>query len=227
MSAALQEGKRVKPATRILVVEDHPIVREGFHRLIEREPDLTVCGEAASVEEALEVFDKLHPDLVVIDISLQDGSGLDLCHRLKAKCPDARMLVVSAHDESLFAERTLHAGAMGFVNKQDAVEKLVAGIRHVMAGKIHLNTAVTERILARAIGVPDVQSHSQYEALSDRELEVFRLIGQGHTTRQVAQKLNLSPKTVESYRENIKHKLNLANATELTRHAVRFVIENM
>lgn len=212
--------------TRILIVDDHPVVRQGLRMTIECEPDLRVCSEAEGRSQALAAFHDSNPDLVIADISLENGSGIELVKELIAMKDDLRILVCSMHEETLFAERALRAGAKGYINKEQATEKLVAAIRQVASGRVYLSEQMTNRMLCRQIGgTQDDAGQSAIESLSDRELEVFEQIGHGITTRQIAEKLHLSPKTVETYRENIKHKLNLANATELTQHAVRWVLE--
>ncbi|KAA0143164.1 MAG: DNA-binding response regulator [Gimesia sp.] len=211
--------------TRIMIVDDHPIVREGYSRLIEREGNLQVCAEADSKSVALNQIMNDPPDLVIVDISLKDGSGLELIKDIKAQFKQIKMLAVSMHDENLFAERCIRAGALGFVNKQQAPEQLVTAIHRVLSGKVFLSSEITERMICRSIGSENYSEESPIETLSDRELEVFEQIGLGETTRQIAEKLNLSPKTVETYRENIKHKLNLDNATELIRNAIQWVLE--
>ncbi|WP_417396771.1 response regulator [Gimesia chilikensis] len=211
--------------TRIMIVDDHPIVREGYSRLIEREGNLQVCAEADSKSVALNQIMNDPPELVIVDISLKDGSGLELMKDIKAQFKQIKMLAVSMHDENLFAERCIRAGALGFVNKQQAPEQLVTAIHRVLSGKIFLSSEITERMICRSIGSENYSEESPIETLSDRELEVFEQIGLGETTRQIAEKLNLSPKTVETYRENIKHKLNLDNATELIRNAIQWVLE--
>lgn len=213
-------------ATRVMIVDDHPIVREGYKRLIEGEEGLEVCGEAEDMPQAIRIIHDIRPDLCIVDMTLKNGSGLELIKEVKAMYPEIRMLVASMHDETLFAERALRAGAMGYVNKQEATKQLAKAINQVMHDKIFLSEAMTDRMLCRSVGSDNYSDKSPIETLSDRELEVFELIGQGETTRNIAEKLHLSPKTVETYRENIKDKLNLENATELTRHAVQWVLEN-
>ncbi|WP_299460631.1 response regulator transcription factor [uncultured Gimesia sp.] len=212
--------------TRIMIVDDHPIVREGYSRLIEREPDLQVCAEADSKIDAIKKVMQDPPDLIIVDLSLKDGSGLELIKDIKSQFKQIKMLTVSMHDENLFAERCIRAGALGFVNKQQAAEQLIKAIYRVLEGKVFLSSEITERMICRSIGSDNYTDQSPIESLSDRELEVFEQIGHGETTRKIAEKLNLSPKTVETYRENIKHKLNLENATELTRNAIQWVLEN-
>lgn len=212
--------------TRVLIVDDHPIVRRGLAELISDEPDLEICGEAADSTEALRLIDSARPDLIVIDISLQNGNGIELIKQIKARDQGIKMLVSSMHDESLFAERALRAGALGYVNKAEAAENIVEAIRVVLSGKVYVSSRLADRMLHRLVGGDENLERSAIDSLSDRELEVFEFIGKGQTTRQIAMKLHLSPKTVESHRENIKRKLNLANATELTRYAVEWVLEN-
>ncbi|MBX3437922.1 MAG: response regulator transcription factor [Planctomycetaceae bacterium] len=211
--------------TRILIVDDHPIVRQGLRMTIEAERDLTVCGEAEGVSQAMQLYHETSPDVVIADISLENGSGIELVKELISLNPQLRILVCSMHEETLFAERALHAGAKGYINKEEATDKLVAAIRRVATGRVFLSEQMTDRMLFRQVGTGDEPPKSAIESLSDRELEVFEQIGHGVTTREIAEKLHLSPKTVETYRENIKRKLNLTNATELTRHAVQWVLE--
>ncbi|QDT98744.1 response regulator transcription factor [Gimesia aquarii] len=211
--------------TQVMIVDDHPIVREGYSRLIERQDDLEVCAEADSKVDAIKQIINNPPDLIIVDISLKDGSGLELIKDIKSQFKQIKMLTVSMHDETLFAERSIRAGALGYINKQQAPEQLIKAIYRVLEGKVFLSSNVTERMICRSIGSDNYTDQSPIESLSDRELEVFEQIGEGETTRQIAHKLNLSPKTVETYRENIKHKLSLENATALTRHAIQWVLE--
>ena len=210
---------------RILIVDDHPIVRQGLKLLVANEPDLEVCAESDSMAGAIEEFRRHSPDLVIVDLSLNDGSGIELIKELRALRDDVKILVSSMHDENLYAERVLRAGGMGYINKVTATEGVISAIRHVLSGKIYLSPTMTDRMLCRTVGANDDMRQSSIDTLSDRELEVFQMIGEGLTTRQIAQKLDLSPKTVETYRENIKTKLSLKNGTELTRHAVQWVLE--
>jgi DNA-binding NarL/FixJ family response regulator len=215
-------GARIK----ILIVDDHPIVREGLAARIARQSDLTVCGEAEDVADALDLVKTTQPDLAIIDLSLKSGQGLDLIKRIHASSPNTKALVSSMYDESLYAERALRAGALGYVNKQEMSEKIIEAIRQVLDGKIYLSPRMTERFLQRAVGSPPQLGKSPIETLTDRELEIFKLIGKGKTTRQIAADLHLSIKTVETHRENIKSKLNIVNAAELSREAVQWVMEN-
>jgi DNA-binding NarL/FixJ family response regulator len=209
----------------VFVVDDHPVVRDGYARLITNQPDMELAGESGDPAQALEMIEKTKPDLVLLDLSLKSGNGLEICKLINTKYPETKVLVVSMHDETLYAERVLRAGADGYVNKAEATRKLIEAIREVLGGKYYLSPRMRERMLTRAIGVDGFEDHSPIDRLSDRELEVFEQIGSGMTTREIAANLNLSPKTIESYRENLKAKLNLTNSTELTRHAVHWVLE--
>jgi DNA-binding NarL/FixJ family response regulator len=208
-----------------LIVDDHPLVREGLIGLIAAQPDFEVCGEASGLAEAREVIAATRPQVAVIDLSLKDGSGLELIKELKAERPEVKVLVLSMHDESLFAERVLRAGAAGYVSKHEAPRTIIQAARTVLSGKLYISQRLTEQMVQRAVAGDD-GPRSPIDRLSDREMEVFELIGQGLTVRQIAAKLQLSPKTVETHREHIKEKLGLKNATELTKHAVQWVLEH-
>lgn len=224
------KAKARKPApkrkTRIVIVDDHPIVRRGLAEMIDEQDDLEVCGEAGDVVEALKVFDAVFPELMIIDISLNEGSGLDLVKQIRSRDNQVKMLVWSMHDESLYAERALHAGAKGFVNKQEPTDTILGAIRRVVDGKVYLSSRMTDRMLRRAVGGDNEVEQSPIEALTDRELEVFEMIGRGMTTREIAEKLHLSIKTIETHRENIKAKLNLDNSAKLGRYAAQWVLED-
>ena len=210
--------------SRILIVDDHPLVRAGLRSLIDAEPDLTICAEVSNVRDAVEVARAEAPDLVLVDISLDDGNGIELIKRLKVHNPDLKMLVCSMHDESLFAERAINAGARGYVNKHQVTEQVLEAIRQVLAGRIYLSEKMVERVINGFAKKKDGGA-SSIEDLSDRELEVFGLIGQGMSTSKIAERLHLSVKTVESHREKIKRKLGLATSGELVRHAVQWHME--
>ncbi len=212
-----------KSGQRLLIVDDHPMMREGLAQLINHESDLTICGEAGGASEALDLVEKLKPDLVLVDISLPDKSGLELIKDLHVLHPGLPMLVISMHDESLHAERVLRAGARGYIMKQEGGEKIMEAIRQVMGGHIYVSHKMSARILEAFSGRRLKASRSPIEQLTDREFEVFSLIGQGVGTREIARRLSLSVKTVEVHRANIKQKLSLKGATELVRHAVRWV----
>ncbi len=214
-----EKGKK----TRILLVDDHAVVRYGIAQLINRETDLMVCGEEEDAANALSAIAKLKPDLVIADISLKDSSGLELMRNIKALYSGLPVLVVSAHDESVYAEVAFRAGALGYLMKEEALEKVITAIRRVLSGNIYVSDALAARMLQQQVrGKTDLQQ-SPVKDLSDRELEVFQLIGRWKKTSEIAQELHLSIKTVEYYREQIKHKLNLRNSAELTQHATAWV----
>jgi DNA-binding NarL/FixJ family response regulator len=212
---------------RVLIVDDHPIVRHGMGQLLDDEPDLEVCGEAADAGAAVRAVEQLRPDMAIIDIQLNGMDGLSLLKDLKARWPELHVLIVSVHDETLYAERALRAGALGYLNKQTATEHLVKACRRVLAGEIYLSEQMSNRLLHSVVGGKTHLEESPIDRLSDRELEVFRLLGEGLGTRQIADKLTLSMKTIETYRENIKDKLKLADSNQLVRHAVQWVLEQV
>lgn len=219
-----QSEATVARKSRVLIVDDHPIVRRGLADMIGCQPDLAVCGEAADVDEAMQQVEATQPDVAVIDLSLKGGHGIELIEQIKSRHERIRMLVSSMHDEMLFAERALRAGAMGYITKQESAENLLEAIRHVLRGEIYLSSRMTGRLL-RNIRGGGTLDQDPIGGLSNRELEVFEMIGQGMTTQQIAHKLGLSPKTVETHREKIKDKLNLRNSAELSRRAVQWVLE--
>ncbi len=208
---------------RVLIVDDHPIVRQGITRLINYEEELMVCGEAGNAKEAMETIIKEEPDLVIVDISLKGRSGLELIKDIKMRHENLPVLVVSMHDESLYAERVLRAGAKGYIMKQEPPEKILDAIRQVLVGKIFVSEKMREKMLQRYVLGSSQRNVSSVDQLSDRELEVFRLIGKGMGTRQIAKELDLSIKTVETYREHIKEKLNLENSSKLLQYAIDWV----
>ncbi len=224
MATGAGEGGDRK-VSRILIVDDHPVLRKGLRCLLSGAADLEVCGEAADTGAALTEVDATHPDLVLVDISLPGASGLELIKQLAARPTPPKMLVVSMHDESLFAERALRAGAMGYVNKEEAADTIVDAIRHVLKGKVYLSQQMTERMLLQVAHSEQPQAQSPVASLSDRELEVFEHIGHGLGTREIAEQLGLSVKTIETYRENIKRKLGLDTNTELIRRAVHWLLD--
>lgn len=210
---------------RVLVVDDHPIVQRGFAQLINQEPDITVCAEAEDIAEAVTALEACHPDLVIVDIVLKNANGLELLKRLPSLAPETKALVVSMHDEQIYAERVLRAGARGYVMKQEADEVIVTAIRRVLQGGIYVSDQVNERILMNF-----AQNQARFEAspvefLTDRELEVFELIGQGISTRQIGERLSISIKTVETYRARIKEKLRLESGAELVQTSVEWAIK--
>ena len=209
--------------TRILIVDDHAIVRFGIAQVINRQSDMIVCGEEENASRALDAISALKPDLVIADISLKDSSGLELMRNIKAQYPKLPVLVVSAHDESIYAEIAFRAGALGYLMKEEALEKILAAIRRVLSGAVYVSDALAARLLQQQIrGQTDIQE-SPVKSLSDREMEVFRLIGQWKKTREIAEELHLSIKTIEYYREQIKRKLGLKDASELTQYATSWV----
>jgi DNA-binding NarL/FixJ family response regulator len=208
--------------TRILIVDDHPLVRAGFAQLIGDCPDLEVCGEAADMSEALRQIDASSPQLAIIDLSLAGGSGLDLIERIKSRNKDILMLVASMHDETLYAERVIAAGARGYINKQEAQESIIRAIRQVLNGKVYLSETMTERLLSGMVDAP--VKKRDIDNLSNRELQVFELIGEGVASSQIASQLNLSVKTIETHQANIKKKLGLGSAHELNQRAIRWVM---
>jgi DNA-binding NarL/FixJ family response regulator len=209
---------------KILIVDDHPIVRIGLAQVINREPDLEVCGEACDITEAMRQMEAGQPDVAIIDITLDGESGIELMEYIKEQWPATKMLVSSAHDERVFAGRVLRAGALGYVSKREAIPKIVEAVRQVLRGEVYLSPQIASNLLQHA-----ATGHSldldPVASLSDRELQVFEMIGQGLTTREIAGKLHVSPKTVESYRKLIKMKLNLQNSTQLARRAFQWVQE--
>lgn len=212
-----------KTKARVLLVDDHPILRKGLAQMINAEADLVVCGEAEDASKAFEAVNTLHPDVAVVDISLKRGNGIELIKNVKACYPDLPILVLSMHDESLYAERALRAGSLGYIMKEEASEQVITGIRRVMAGEIFLSERMKSRMLQQLATGRGKVVVSPIEHLTDRELQVFRLIGEGRSTRQIAGELHLSVRTVEAYREYIKDKLALKNSTELVQHAFHWV----
>jgi DNA-binding NarL/FixJ family response regulator len=215
------------PTAKVLIVDDHPAVREALRIRIAMQPDLELCGEAADVAEAVRLVEETAPDVAVIDIGLKTGSGIDLIKRLKAHHAPLRMVVWSMYGEDLYAERALRAGAMGYLTKEQATGSIIDAIRQVLQGKMYLSPTMTERFVKRAVGRSGPEATlSPAAVLSDRELEVFRLIGEGQKTQAVAAALHLSVKTVETYRGRIRAKLNLSDGMHLTRCAVQWLLEN-
>src|SRR5271169_2201845 len=216
-----------KKRARVLIVDDHPAVREALAMRIGRQSDLEVCGEAADLSEALRLVADTQPDVAVVDISLKTGCGIDLIKRIKDRNDKVRMLVWSTHSESLYAERALRAGALGYINKDQATDKIVEGIRRVLEGKVYLSDAMVETMLHRTVGGGQEElTRSPLDALSNRELEVFRLIGQGVKTSETAERLHVSVKTIETYRDRIREKLDLSDGTELAHYATKWMLEN-
>lgn len=209
--------------TKILIVDDHPILRKGLSMVINQEPDLMVIGEAEDAQTGLEMIESLTPDLVIVDLSLPGVDGIELIKSIKLRYRDLPALVVSMHDESLFAERALRAGARGYIMKQEAVENMLIAIRRVLNGEIFVSDKVATKMLETLISGDAKTVRSPLDLLSNRELTVFRLIGQGFKTSQIADRLHLSVKTIESYRSHIKEKLKIDTGTDLMKYAIQWI----
>ena len=208
---------------RILIVDDHPIVRQGLAELINHEDDLTVCGQAEDAPQAMKDIRTLKPDMAIVDISLKETSGIELIKDIKVQYPSLPVLTLSMHDESLYAERALRAGARGYIMKQQATEKVIVAIHKVVSGQVYVSDIMAAKMVRKLVtGSSDV-GVSPLDRLSDRELQVFLLIGQGHGTRQISEQLHLSVKTIETYRSHIKEKLNIIGAAKLLQYAIQWV----
>ncbi|MBA3010661.1 MAG: response regulator transcription factor [Proteobacteria bacterium] len=208
---------------KIFIVDDHPVFRKGLAQLIDEEADLRVTGEAESVTQAIRLIQTEVPDLMIVDLTLKDKSGLELIEYLKEHFPKLPVLVISMHDESLYAERVLRAGALGYITKQEMTGNVVSAIHQVIAGKRYISSDMVDALLGKMMAGPKGEGKSPIEILSNRELEVFQLIGQGFSRGEIADLLHLSVKTIGTYRENIKRKMNLKTATELMKHAVTWI----
>jgi DNA-binding NarL/FixJ family response regulator len=217
-------GDQREMPKHILIVDGSPVVRAGLRAILSPEPDFAVCGETGTSREALQMARALQPDLAIMDLALSDGAGLDLIRRLKAQAPDTRILVCCLHDENVFAERAVRAGALGFVNKGESTEQLVAAAHRVLAGKVWVSHRIVERVVDGLAGRNEGGT-SAIGGLSDRELEVFGLIGEGLSTRAIAERLHLSVKTIETHREKIKRKLGVTGSAELARRAVQWTLD--
>jgi len=211
---------------RVVIVDDHASVREGLHLILNRETDITVCGEAGTVADALLTITSENPDVAIIDISLGDENSLDLIRRLKARNSSIRILVWSMFDDLLYAERALSAGAMGYINKQEAAAKICIAIRKIMDGEVSVSERMANQMLHRSVGGRPREDKSPIESLSDRELQVFRMIGTGLTTAETSRSLHISVKTVETHRQRIKEKLQIEDAPKLVCAATQWVLEN-
>jgi DNA-binding NarL/FixJ family response regulator len=216
--AVLKRGEKYK----VLIVDDHPVFCLGMSELINKENDLLVCGSVESAKKTCEAIEKLGPDLAIVDISLKDGNGIDLVETIKVRFEGLPVLVLSMYDESLYAERALMAGARGYIMKQEAVASVVKAIRKVLAGEVYASPAVKEKVFQRLTSPQISAGKSPLDVLTNRELEVFRLVGEGLSTKEIAARLHLSIKTIGTYRENIKEKLNLKHFTELVKFAVHW-----
>lgn len=214
------------PPCRLVVVDEHPVVREGLRSMIARDGAFSICGEADDLRTGLSTVRELQPDIVVVEVSLKSSNGLELVRRLHSQNPDLPILVASIHDEELYAERALAAGARGFINKQFSGSQLLEALRQIRQGNIYLSDRLKDRLVERLTAAGGNRQTSPLHRLSERELEVFRLIGLGKTTREIAHTLCLSPKTVETHRQHIREKLDLADSVKLVREAAHFVFEH-
>lgn len=216
------ESPTTRRKNRVLIVDDHPIVRQGLRRLIEQEEDLTVCGEAETTREAKAAIRELKPDVVIVDISLKQGDGIELVKDARAHYPALPLLVLSMHDESIYAERMLSAGANGYIMKQAASDQFLVALRRVLEGGIYVSEVVGNSMIQKFASGGAYISANPIDRLSNRELQILHMIGRGLSTRQAAEALNLSVKTVESHRQRIKRKLNLSTGSQLVQYAVNW-----
>lgn len=214
----------VEARARVLIVDDHPLVREGLVARISAQPDLMVCGQSSDIDEALALIQTTRPALIIVDLALRRGNGIDLIKKVRSSGARGKILVVSAYEEKLFAERTLRAGAQGYLNKQELQGTLIEAIRALLRGERYLSAETTQRLAGQALAVKS--GLRGIEALSDRELQIFELIGRGHGTRSIAERLQRSVHTIESHREKIRAKLNLRSGSELLQHAMEWVRQN-
>jgi DNA-binding NarL/FixJ family response regulator len=212
-------------AKRIVIVDDHPLFRKGLEELIQSDDSFAVCGEAGDAAEAMDVIRKLNPELAIVDLSLPGANGIELIKNIRAEFPKLPVLVLSMHDESLYAVRALRAGADGYVMKHEAMANVIQAIRDVFDGRPYLSPAMAAQVITKFAQRPGESSASEIDQLSDRELEILELIGKGNEVRQIAKSLHLSPKTVETHRAHIKEKLNLANARQVGRFAVQWLAQ--
>jgi DNA-binding NarL/FixJ family response regulator len=217
------EKTETSAKTKVFLVDDHPLVREWLTQLIQRESDLAVCGEAEDTQEALQKISETKPEIVIVDISLKTTHGLELVKDLQVRYPSLPVLILSMHDESLYAERVLRAGAKGYITKQEATRKILPAIRQVLSGQIYISEKMASRMVNKMVLGRAQEQKSPIERLTDRELEVFQLIGCGQGTRRIATELHLGIKTVESYRARIKEKLKLEDGTQLLQQAIQWV----
>jgi len=222
---ARRHQPRIKPKIRCLIVDEHPIVREGLRSLLTKQSDFEICGEADCLLDALRLVEQTHPDIVTVAISLKNSDGLSLIRRIRDLDPSIRMLVCSLFDDALYAERALHAGAMGYINKHEPTDTIVQAIRQILSGRVYLSHGMSDRLAQRLVGGRDQVRLPIVEILSDRELEVFRMIGEGLTSEQIARKLHIGVKTIETHRRRIKSKLNLENTAQLARNAAQWAMK--
>lgn len=223
--------KSTTKKSRVLIVDDHPLIREGMSAMLSRQDDLIMCCEASDADSAISQIEKLNPDLVILDMSLKCGTGLDVIKQLRSNKNGSShrttpILVHSMYEDSLYAERVLQAGAMGYVNKQESAETVLSAIRRVLSGKVYLSPELTQRLLDRSVGQTTQPYSAVVDRLTDRELEIFHLIGEAISTGAIAERLFVSVNTIETHRQNIKKKLGIKNAAELSQRAVQWVLEN-
>ena len=223
MARKKQPNKADEKKANILIVDDHPIVRQGLSELVNHENDLIVCGQAEDANQAMKAVKELKPDIVIVDISLKETSGMELIKDLNVQYPKLPLLALSMHDESLYAERVLRAGAKGYIMKAEATEKVIMAIRKILSGEIYISDKMASKMMRKLVGGSSEINASPVELLSDRELEVFQLIGKGFGTRQIAERLYLSVKTIETYRAHIKEKLNLEDSAALLLYAIQWI----
>jgi DNA-binding NarL/FixJ family response regulator len=222
MTSKKKQDKTNENKTQVLIVDDHPVVRDGLTTIINHERDLNVCGEADDAHEALKAVTELKPDVVVVDISLKNSDGIELTKSIKAVHPKLSVIVLSVHDESVYAERALLAGAKAYLMKDAVSENIVKAIRTVLSGEIYVSNTISKKFLHKIAGDKAGTTKTPIENLSDREFEIFRLIGEGYKASQIAKQLHLSTKTIETYRSRIKEKINLPNATELLQYSIKW-----
>ena len=222
----MAEAAVAATGARIIIVDDHPLIRDGLKSRLQSEPGWTVCGEADDVASALRLIDDSKPDVAVVDLSLKSGNGIDLIKRIVSRNRGVRIVVSSMHDEQIYAERAINAGAMGYVHKQNSAVQIVDAIREVLAGRLYASEVVRERLLSRVIRRAGSAKANPVEQLTDRELQVFERIGRGKSVREISEELKVSPKTVETYRDRIRKKLQLESANRLVHYAVKWVTEH-
>ena len=217
-----KQEKTNEKKTRVFIVDDHPVVQDGLTTIINHEQDLNVCGQADDAPEALKAIDELKPDVVVVDISLKSSNGIELTKSINAQYTNLFVIVLSLHDESVYAERALLAGAKAYLMKDEVSENIIKAIRTVLSGEIYVSETILKKFLHKVAGDKAGTAKTPIETLSDREFEVFRLIGEGLKASQIANQLHLSAKTIETYRSRLKEKLNLADAAELLRYSIKW-----
>lgn len=218
----MTEENEIACPRKVLVVDDHELMRMALVQLIGQEQDLVVCGETEDAPGALKAIEELKPDIAIVDISLKQSHGIELIKDIKVRWPDFRVLVLTMHDESFYAERVLRAGAMGYVTKAEVSSKVIEGIRKVLDGEVYISDAMASKVLTKLVGQKGGQTSFPIDTLSDREFEVFEMIGQGLQSKEIAQRLHLSKKTIDAHREHIKKKLSLESATDVLMYAIQW-----